>query len=140
MASQTGYLTLTGGTDYCASKAAAISIYEGLHSEMKHYYKAPAVRVSCISPTHVQTSLFKGIDNPPGMASITPQSLAETIEGVLKSGRAQNLLVHARAESKRRRDRFKTVAGKQAPAHPATATGAPARVRTAVVDSGRWWR
>ena len=27
------------------------------------------------------------------MASITPQSLAETIEGVLKSGRAQNLLV-----------------------------------------------
>ena len=93
MASQTGYLTLTGGTDYCASKAAAISIYEGLHSEMKHYYKAPAVRVSCISPTHVQTSLFKGIDNPPGMASITPQSLAETIEGVLKSGRAQNLLV-----------------------------------------------
>ena len=88
-------MATVAATDYCSSKAAAISIYEGLHSELKHVHKATAVRVSCISPSHVQTAMFNGIKSVPGMASLTPQYLAETIEGILKSGRAQNLLVPA---------------------------------------------
>ncbi|VUC32743.1 unnamed protein product [Clonostachys rosea] len=95
VASQTGYMATAGATDYCSSKAAAISIYEGLHSEMKHVHKASAVRISCISPSHVQTAMFDGIQSVPGMASLTPQYLAKTIEGILKSGRAQNLVVPA---------------------------------------------
>lgn len=93
VASQTSYLATAGATDYCASKAAALAIYEGLHSEVKHVYKSPAVRVSCICPSHVQTAMFNGIKSVPGMASITPQTLAATIEGILKSGRAHNLTV-----------------------------------------------
>ncbi|KAJ4171273.1 hypothetical protein NW754_015036 [Fusarium falciforme] len=49
VASQTGHMATAGATDYSASKAAAITIYEGVHSEIKHVHKATAVRVSCIS-------------------------------------------------------------------------------------------
>ncbi|KPM38347.1 hypothetical protein AK830_g8235 [Neonectria ditissima] len=93
VASQTGHTTTAGVTDYSASKAAAIAIYEGIHTEMKHVYKAPAVRVSCISPSHVQTAMFTGVHSVPGMSSLTPTFLAEKICGILYSGRAQNVMV-----------------------------------------------
>ncbi|KAJ2893748.1 hypothetical protein MKZ38_008285 [Zalerion maritima] len=50
VASQTGYVATPGLTDYSASKAAAIAIYEGLRAEMRHHYGAPAVRVSRVPP------------------------------------------------------------------------------------------
>ncbi|KAK7419652.1 hypothetical protein QQX98_003243 [Neonectria punicea] len=93
VASQAGYITTASGTDYCATKAAAIAIYEGIHSEIKHIYKAPAVRVSCISPSHVQTDMFKGIKYVPGMTSTTPLWVAQKITSILHSGDAFNGLV-----------------------------------------------
>ncbi|KAH6689710.1 hypothetical protein F5X68DRAFT_131370 [Plectosphaerella plurivora] len=93
VASQTAFITSAGVTDYCASKAAALSIYEGVHSEMKHIYEAPAVRVSCISPSHVKTGMFAGIKSVPGMSSLTPESIAKTIGDILYSGNAHNIMV-----------------------------------------------
>lgn len=93
VASQTAFITGAGVTDYCASKAAALSIYEGVHSEIRNIYEAPAVRVSCISPSHVKTGMFTGIQSVPGMSSITPEDLAKTIAGILYSGRAHNIMV-----------------------------------------------
>ncbi|KPM41078.1 hypothetical protein AK830_g5448 [Neonectria ditissima] len=97
VASQAGYITTASGTDYCASKAAAIAIYEGIHSEIKHIYKAPAVRVSCICPSHVQTDMFKGIKFVPGMTSTTPLWIAQKITSILHSGDAYHALVPASA-------------------------------------------
>jgi short-subunit dehydrogenase len=93
VASQTAFITSAGVTDYCASKAAALSIYEGVHSEMKHIYNAPAVRVSCISPSHVKTGMFTGIKSVPGMTSLTPESIAKTIGDILYSGFAHNIMI-----------------------------------------------
>ncbi|KAL6364088.1 hypothetical protein LRP88_03521 [Fusarium phalaenopsidis] len=95
VASQTGHMATAGATDYSASKAAAITIYEGVHSEIKHVHKAPAVRVSCISPSHVQTNMFTGIKSVPGMSSMTTGYLADRITEILYGGNARNVLVPA---------------------------------------------
>lgn len=95
VASATGYLTTARSIDYCASKAAAISIYEGLHSEVKHVYKSPAVRVSCVSPSLVKTEMFKGFKPIPGMvgSGMRPSYVAEQIADILYSGKAQNVVL-----------------------------------------------
>ncbi|KAF5026813.1 hypothetical protein F66182_1097 [Fusarium sp. NRRL 66182] len=93
VASQTGYLATVGITDYAASKSAAIAIYEGVHSEIKHVHKSPAVRISCVSPSHVQTSMFTGVKPVPGMSTMTTSYLADKICGILMSGRGQNIIV-----------------------------------------------
>ncbi|RSL59397.1 hypothetical protein CEP54_007283 [Fusarium duplospermum] len=99
VASQTGHMATAGATDYSASKAAAITIYEGVHSEIKHVHKATAVRVSCISPSHVQTNMFTGIKSVPGMSSMTTSYLADRITGILYGGNARNILVPASASA-----------------------------------------
>ncbi|KAH7308961.1 hypothetical protein B0I35DRAFT_359949 [Stachybotrys elegans] len=95
VASVTGYMGTARSVDYCASKAAAISIYEGLHTEMKHVYKSPAVRISCASPSLVQTKMFKGIKPVAGMvgSGMRPSFVAGKIADVLYSGKAQNLIL-----------------------------------------------
>ncbi|KAF5568662.1 aldehyde dehydrogenase (NAD+) [Fusarium phyllophilum] len=97
VASQTGYLATVGITDYAASKSAAIAIYEGLHTEIKHVHKATAVRLSCVSPSHVQTQMFTGVKSVPGMSTMTTEYLAGKICGILLSGRGQNIIVPAAA-------------------------------------------
>lgn len=93
VASQTGYLATPGLTDYSASKAAAIAIYEGLHAEVKSIYKAPSVRVSCVSPSAVDTKMFNGIKLGPGMSALRPEDLGILISDIIHSGRAQHVLV-----------------------------------------------
>ncbi|OCK86210.1 putative short-chain dehydrogenase [Lepidopterella palustris CBS 459.81] len=97
IASQTGHLATAGVVDYAATKSAAIAIYEGLQTEMKHTYKAPAVRVSCLSPSAVNTKMFAGIKGPSNffMPRLTPDGVGETIAQILWSGEAQNLLIPA---------------------------------------------
>ncbi|KAF5645102.1 aldehyde dehydrogenase (NAD+) [Fusarium sp. NRRL 52700] len=97
VASQTGYLATVGITDYAASKSAAIAIYEGLHTEIKHVHNATAVRLSCVSPSHVQTQMFTGVKSVPGMSTMTTEYLADKICGILLSGMGQNIIVPAAA-------------------------------------------
>ncbi len=99
IASQTGYLATAGVVDYAATKSAAIAIYEGLQTEVKHFYQASAVRVSCISPSAVDTKMFTGIKGPSNfiMPRLTPDGVAGTITSVLWSGLAQNLMIPASA-------------------------------------------
>lgn len=95
VASVMGHISLTGAVDYASSKAASIGIYEGIRSEMRHLYNAPAVRVSCVSPYTVNTEMFEGNSTPDNffLPRLTPQGLAETITDVLWSGRAQNRML-----------------------------------------------
>lgn len=53
IASQTGFLATAGIADYAASESATLAVYEGLHTEMKHLYKAP--KYACISPSAICT-------------------------------------------------------------------------------------
>ncbi|EUC42109.1 hypothetical protein COCMIDRAFT_29238 [Bipolaris oryzae ATCC 44560] len=47
--------------DYCATESASIAIYEGLHGDIQYIHKARSVRVSCVSPSTVDTKMFVGI-------------------------------------------------------------------------------
>lgn len=97
VASQTGHLATAGIVDYAATKSAAIAVYEGLHTELKHIYKAPAVRVSCVSPSAVKTAMFDGIKAPSNfvMPALVPEDIATTITNILWSGEAQNIMTPA---------------------------------------------
>jgi len=98
-ASQAGYLANAYLVDYSATKSAALAIYEGLQTEMKHVYKAPAVRISCISPGAVDTKMFKGIEAPSNFIfpRLTPQDVANAICQILWSGDAQHVTIPAAA-------------------------------------------
>ncbi|KAI9681733.1 MAG: putative secondary metabolism biosynthetic enzyme [Bathelium mastoideum] len=97
IASQTGHSATAGIVDYSATKAAAIAIYEGIQSEMKHSYKAPAVRVSCVSPSAVNTQMFSGIKAPSNFVipRLQPEDVANLVADVLRSTEAQNVMIPA---------------------------------------------
>ncbi|GAM42004.1 short-chain dehydrogenase [Talaromyces pinophilus] len=97
LASQTGHLATAGVVDYGASKAAALAIFEGLQTELRHVYKAPAVRVSCVAPSAVSTKMFTGIKLPPSVQALQPSDVGSAISEVLWSGRAQNIMLPASA-------------------------------------------
>ncbi|KAJ5114239.1 hypothetical protein N7456_002773 [Penicillium angulare] len=90
MSSQTAHLATAGVVDYAATKASALAIYEGLQTEMRHVYNASAVRVSCVSPSAVQTKMFRGIKLPPAVSALQPSDVGSIISEILWSGKAQN--------------------------------------------------
>jgi len=97
IASQTSHLATAGVTDYAATKAAALAIYEGLQTEMKHVYKAPAVRISALCPSAVNTKMFTGIKGPSNffMPFLKPTDLGDCIADMLWSGNAHNRSIPA---------------------------------------------
>ncbi|KAJ5554179.1 hypothetical protein N7513_004138 [Penicillium frequentans] len=92
MASQAGHLATAGVVDYAATKAATLALYEGLQTELRHVYKAPAVRMSCVSPSAVQTKMFRGIRTPASVTLLRPDDVGSLVADILWSGRAQNLM------------------------------------------------
>ena len=97
IASQAGHSATAGIVDYSASKAAAIAIYEGIQTELKHAYKAPAVRVSCVSPSTVDTKMFTGIKAPSNfiVPRLLPEDVGNLVANVLWKGDAANILIPA---------------------------------------------
>lgn len=47
--------------DYSATKAAAISLHEGLRTELKVHHNAPAIRTTLVCPSTTNTKMFKGL-------------------------------------------------------------------------------
>lgn len=60
-------------------------------------YKAPAVRISCISPGAVDTKMFKGIEAPSSFVSprLAPEDVGNAVCEILWSGDAQNVTIPA---------------------------------------------
>ncbi|EMD40937.1 hypothetical protein CERSUDRAFT_149498 [Gelatoporia subvermispora B] len=61
VASVAGYVGMAQMTDYCASKAALISLHESLRYELDHQYRAPGVRTTLLVAGHVFTRLFSTV-------------------------------------------------------------------------------
>ncbi|KZP20196.1 retinal short-chain dehydrogenase/reductase [Athelia psychrophila] len=51
-------------TDYCASKAALVSLHESLRYELDKRYEAPKIRTTLVVPGHILTPLFSRITLP----------------------------------------------------------------------------
>jgi short-subunit dehydrogenase len=63
MSSVVGYMASSLASDYCASKAATISLHESLRYELDKHYKAPHVRTTLVCPGMVQTQMFSQAKN-----------------------------------------------------------------------------
>ncbi|KAI1066850.1 hypothetical protein LB506_012168 [Fusarium annulatum] len=87
VASQTACSATPGLTDYSASKSAAVAIYEGLDGEVRNIHKAYNVRVSCVSPSAVDTKMFSGIKLGPGISALDPKTLGREIADIIFSER-----------------------------------------------------
>lgn len=55
--------------DYCASKAATVSLHESLRYELDNRYKCPSIRTTLIVPGHIQTPLFSRLPSLPANTS-----------------------------------------------------------------------
>ncbi|KAJ7068544.1 retinal short-chain dehydrogenase/reductase [Mycena amicta] len=51
-------------TDYCASKAALVSLNRSLRSELDKRYNCPEVRTTLVCPGHIHTALFSSFNAP----------------------------------------------------------------------------
>lgn len=59
-----GMLGVPQLSDYCASKAALISLHETLRYELDARYKCPGIRTTLVLPGHTQTSMFSTVTHP----------------------------------------------------------------------------
>jgi short-subunit dehydrogenase len=83
------HLTAANAVDYSSSKAALMSIVEGLQTELKHKYGNPNVKASAIFPGVVQTKMSSAISQPVNdfiMPVLDPAKVAKQIIQILSSG------------------------------------------------------
>jgi len=59
-----GMLGVPQLSDYCASKAALISLHETLRYELDARYNCPNIRTTLVLPGHMQTSMFSTVTHP----------------------------------------------------------------------------
>ncbi|KAH7105486.1 retinal short-chain dehydrogenase/reductase [Auriculariales sp. MPI-PUGE-AT-0066] len=64
VASVLGLLGAAQNMDYCASKAALISLHESLRYELDNRYHARKVRTTLVCPGHISTQMFSTIKWP----------------------------------------------------------------------------
>ena len=90
-ASMASFATCAGLVDYCASKAGALALHEGLTQELKHRYNAPEIKTSVVHPTYVRTKLIttyeSSLQNSRALV-ITPESVANSVVKQIFSGRS----------------------------------------------------
>jgi len=64
VSSISGKIGIAQLSDYCASKAALISLHETLRYELDKRYECPNIRTTLVLPGHVKTPLFSTITLP----------------------------------------------------------------------------
>ena len=62
VASLSSFVPPAGLVHYASTKAAVMSLHEGLMAELRHRYDAPNVKASIVHPTYVNTRLLLGLD------------------------------------------------------------------------------
>ncbi|KAH0587852.1 hypothetical protein H2248_006607 [Termitomyces sp. 'cryptogamus'] len=84
-----GYIGTPRLVDYCASKAAAISLNESLRYELDIKYKCPRIRTTLVTPGHIMTPMFNTFSTPDTafykflFPSVQPVALVKRIIAVL---------------------------------------------------------
>ncbi|KAL0949263.1 hypothetical protein HGRIS_009341 [Hohenbuehelia grisea] len=64
MSSVMGLVGSARMTDYCASKAALVTLHESLRYELDKLHKCPSIRTTLVLPGHVLTPLFSTVRLP----------------------------------------------------------------------------
>ena len=96
IASMASFVTAAGLVDYCASKAGALALHEGLGQELKHRFSAPEIKTSIVQPTYVQTKLinsFAGSLQSSRALVIRPETVSNAIVKQILSGRSGQIVL-----------------------------------------------
>ncbi|KAI9788142.1 MAG: hypothetical protein M1816_007188 [Peltula sp. TS41687] len=99
VASLASYAPLPQMVDYASSKAAALSLHEGLAAELVTRYHAPRVRTVAVTQGFTRTALFEGYTNKSTwlMAALEVDTVAEAIVAQVLRGESAHLVLPATA-------------------------------------------
>lgn len=99
IASQGGNCSTPGMTAYCASKAASISLHEGLASELMTRYHAPRVRTVLVTPAFAKTFVTRDLVPEDSFLSplLEPETVAEAVVDQVLKGESGYVGVSASA-------------------------------------------
>ncbi|KAJ9144223.1 NAD(P)-binding protein [Pleurostoma richardsiae] len=97
IASMASFSTQATNVDYACTKAAVLAFHEGLLQELRHLYKAPAVRASVVHPSYVRTPLVEDLLRKGNLKSVTvePEAVSDAVIRVLYSGYGSQIVVPA---------------------------------------------
>ncbi|KAH9816508.1 hypothetical protein DFH28DRAFT_965474 [Melampsora americana] len=95
VASVLGTLGVCQASDYCASKAACLSLHESLRLELDHRYKCSGVRTTLVSPGRLETKMFERLkpQNRFLFPPVSPHDLAKLIIQSLDSNQSEEIWV-----------------------------------------------
>jgi short-subunit dehydrogenase len=85
IASSAGLVASAGGATYSATKHAVVGLTRALRSELR----GTGVRTTVVMPGIINTDMIGGFDVPPGVRTVGPEMVAETIVGALRTGRSE---------------------------------------------------
>ncbi|KAL9066175.1 MAG: hypothetical protein Q9157_007235 [Trypethelium eluteriae] len=96
VASLSSFVPPVGLVHYASTKAAVMSLHEGLTSELRHLYNAPNVKTSIVHPTYARTRLLEGFEKEvkenKGVV-IDPKLISDAIVRQVLSGRGARVVV-----------------------------------------------
>ena len=96
IASLSSFVPPAGLVHYASTKAAIMSLHEGLSSELRHRYGAPHVKTSIVHPTYVTTRLLQGFEKElkgNGGVIIGTATVSNAIVRQVLSGRGGRVVV-----------------------------------------------
>jgi NAD(P)-dependent dehydrogenase (short-subunit alcohol dehydrogenase family) len=86
-------------TDYCASKAATMSLHESLRYELDHRYNCPKIRTTLVLPGHSLTPMFAAANLPKSLffkffaPSVAPITIVKSIIQALDQQHSQTIFL-----------------------------------------------
>ncbi|KIY49495.1 NAD(P)-binding protein [Fistulina hepatica ATCC 64428] len=99
VASVMGITSAAQVADYCASKAAVISLMKSLRYELDKRYACPKIRTTTVCPGHITTRMFGDVVLPCSsllrfaVPSVTPEDVAGRVVTGLEAQVSQTIMV-----------------------------------------------
>lgn len=95
IASLAGFVSITKGADYCASKAAVLAFHETLGAELRQFYQSDNVLTSVVHPNFVRTPFLDSVDGIGKMSipMLTPEQVSDRVVAQIFSRRGGEVVV-----------------------------------------------
>lgn len=95
IASLAGFVSITKGADYCASKAAVLAFHETLGAELRQFYRSDNVLTSVVHPNFVRTPFLDSVDGIGKMSipMLTPEQVSDRVVAQIFSRRGGEVVV-----------------------------------------------
>lgn len=95
IASLAGFVSITKGADYCASKAAVLAFHETLGAELRQFYRSNNVLTTVVHPNFVRTPFLNSVEGIENMAipMLTPEQVADRVVAQIFSRRGGEVVV-----------------------------------------------